>query len=91
MKKKKRSPTASDFQIPIIHSQLRVLNKSFEIDMITLVNEFKFAKKKYKRKTYQTIFDQKEKDCVKRKWKEKMNQLQKHILFFDFLENHYDS
>ena len=32
-----------------------------------------------------------EKDRVKRKWKEKMNQLRKHILFFDFLENYYVS
>ena len=34
---------------------------------------------------------QSKKDCVKRKWLEKMNQLKKHILFFDFLENHYVS
>ena len=59
--------------------------------MIALFNEFKSAKNKDKRKTYQTTFDQKEKYHVKRKWKEKMNQLQKHILFFDFLENHYVS
>ena len=84
-----RFPTTSDFQTPIIHSQLRVLNKSYEIDMIAVFNEFKSAKNKDKRKSYQTTFDQKEKDHVKRKWKEKMNQLQKHILFFDFLENHY--
>ena len=31
------------------------------------------------------------KEHVKRKWKEKMNQLKKHILFFDFLENYYVS
>ena len=31
------------------------------------------------------------KNYVKRKWLEKMNQLKKHILFFDFLENHYVS
>ena len=80
----------SDFQIPIIHCQLRSLNKSFKINMIALFNEFKSTKNKDKRKTYQTTFDQKEKDCVRRKWK-KMNQLQKHILFFDFLENHYVS
>ena len=48
-------------------------------------------KKKGKRKTYQTTLDQKEKDRVKRKWKERMNSLQKHILFFDFLENYYVS
>ena len=59
--------------------------------MVALFNEFKSVKNKDKRKTYQTTFDQKEKDRVKRKWKEKMNQLQKHILFFDFLENHFVS
>ena len=37
------------------------------------------------------IFAQSEKNRVKRKWLEKMNQLKKHILFFDFLENHYVS
>ena len=85
------SLTASDFQTPIIDSQLQVLNKSFEMDMVALFNEFKSAKNKDKRKTFQTTFDQKEKDRVKRKWKERMNSLQKHILFFDFLENYYVS
>ena len=59
--------------------------------MISLFNKFKFTKNKEKRKSYHATFDQKEKDHVKRKWKEIMIQLQKHILFFDFLENHYDS
>ena len=61
------------------------------MDMVALFNEFKSAKNKDKIKTYQTTFDQKEKDRVKRKWKERMNSLQKHILFFDFLENYYVS
>ena len=65
------SPIVSDFQTPIINSKLRVLNKNFEIDMVALFDEFKFAKNKEKRKTDQTTFDQKEKDRVKRKWKEK--------------------
>ena len=47
------------------------------------------AKNRNKRKYYQSNFSQSEKDHVKRKWLEKMNQLKKHILFFDFLENHY--
>ena len=38
-----------------------------------------------------STFAQSEKDRVKRKWKEKMNQLKKHILFFDFIENYYVS
>ena len=50
--------------------------------MISLFNEFKSTKNREKRKIYQTNFTQKEKDRVKRKWKEKMNQLQKDIFFF---------
>ena len=91
------SPSASNFQTvetPVFQSQLRVLNafdKNFEIDMVSLFNEFIFAKNRDKRKYYQSTFAQSEKDRVKRRWKEKMNQLQKHILFFDFLENYYVS
>ena len=62
---KSGSPIASDFQTPIIHSQLRVLNKSFVVDMISLFNVFKSAKNKEKRKSYHATFDQKEKDHVK--------------------------
>ena len=39
--------------------------------MVALFNEFKYVKNKDKRKTYQTTFDQKEKDCVKKKGKKK--------------------
>ena len=49
------------------------------------------SKDRTKRKYFQDNFAQSEKDRVKRKWLEKMNQLKKHILFFDFLENHYVS
>ena len=91
------SPSASNFQTIetlVFQCQLRVLNafdKNFEIHMVSLFNEFISAKNRDKRKYYQSIFAQSEKDRVKRKWKEKMNQLQKHILFFDFLENYYVS
>ena len=53
------------------------------------MNLFLQKKKKDKRKYYQSTFAQSEKDHVKRKWKEKMNQLKKHILFFYFLEIYY--
>ena len=49
------------------------------------------SKNRTKRKYFQDNFTQFEKNRVKRKWLEKMNQLKKHILFFDFLENHYVS
>ena len=57
--------------------------------MVSLLKEFMLAKNRDKRKYYQNTFAQSEKDRVKRKWKEKMNQLKKHILFFDILENYY--
>ena len=91
------SPSAYDFQTvetPIFQSQLRVLNafdKNFEIDMVSLCNEFISSRNRDKRKYYQSTFAKSEKDRVKRKWKEKMNQLQKHILLFDFLEKDYVS
>ena len=92
------SPSFSDFQTnvetPVFESQLKVLNvldENFETDMVAFYNEFIFAKNKDKREYYQSTFAQFEEDRVKRKWKEKMNQLKKHILFFDFLENYYVS
>ena len=51
------------------------------MDMVALFNEFKSAKNKDKIKTYQTTFDQKEKDRVKRKWKERMNSLKNTFYF----------
>ncbi|KAG7989933.1 hypothetical protein I3843_03G262300 [Carya illinoinensis] len=75
------SPTASDMAASIAHlpSQLNVINRNyFEIDLISL-------------KTYHATFSNLEKSRVKSKWKEKMNTEQKHILFFDFLENYYVS
>ena len=81
------SPSAYDFQTvetPIFQSQLRVLNalnKSFEMEMVSLFNEFIYAKNRDKRKYYQSTFTQSEKDRVKRKWKEKMNQLQNIFCF----------
>ena len=88
---KSGSPTTLDFQTPLIHSQLRVLNKAFVIDMVALFDEFSSAKNKEKRKSCHATFEQKEKDHVKRKWKEKMHELHKHILFFGFIENYYVS
>ena len=91
------SPSISDFP-PIetldCPNQLRVLNvlnDDFEIILVSLYNEFMLAKNRNKRKYFQNNFAQFEKNRVKRKWLEKMNQLKKHILFFDFLENHYVS
>ena len=65
-----QASTAPNFQTFIIHGQLRVLNKAFVIDMVTLFDEFKS-----KKKSYHAAFEQKEKDRVKRKWKEKMHEL----------------
>ena len=86
----------SDFDFPPIDNsdlvkQLRVLtvlNENFEIDLTPLYDEFMLSKNRTKIKYFQDNFAQSEKDRVKRKWLEKMNQWKKHILFFDFLENH---
>ena len=63
------SPSFFDFQTtvetPVFESQLRVLNvlnESFEIDMVSLYNEFMLAKNRDKRKYYQSTFAQSEKD-----------------------------
>ena len=88
-------PSDSDFPpIENLVNQLRVLtvlDENFEIDMVSLFNEFMLSKNRPKRKYFQDNFAQSEKDRVKRKWLEKMHQLKKHILFFDFLENYYVS
>ena len=59
------SPSISDFP-PIetldYPNQLRVLNESFEIDMVSLFNEFISTKNRDKRKYYQSTFAQSEKD-----------------------------
>ena len=70
---------------------MNVLDERFEVDMVSLYNEFMLAKNRNKRKYFQNNSAQSKKDCVKRKWLEKMNQLKKYILFFDFLKNHYVS
>ena len=70
---------------------LTVLNENFEVNLIPLYDEFILSKNRIKRKYFQDNFAQSEKNRVKRKCLEKMNQLKKHILFFDFLENHYVS
>ena len=90
-------PSDSDFspiEISDYKKKLRVLtvlNENFEVDLVSLYNEFMLSKNRNKRKYFQYNFAQFEKNHVKRKWLEKMNQLKKHILFFDFLENHYVS
>ena len=85
------SVTPSDFDSPsienppIYQNQLRVLtvlNDDFEIDWDSLYNEFMLAKNGTKRKYFQNNFAQSEKDHVKGKWLDKMNQWKKHILFF---------
>ena len=81
-------PSNSNFppiENPAYQDQLRVLNvlnESFEIDMVSLYNEFMLTKNRNKRKYFQNNFAEFEKNCVKRKWLEKMNQLKKHNFFF---------
>ena len=70
---------------------LTILDETFEVDLVSLYNEFMLSKNRTERKYFQDNFAQSKKNRVKRKWLEKMNQLKKHILFFDFLENYYVS
>ena len=70
---------------------MTILNDDFVIDWDSLYYEIMLSKNRPKKKYFQNNFAQSEKDRVKRKWLEKTNQLKKHILFFDFLENHYVS
>ena len=72
-------------ETPDYQKQLRVLtvlDENFEIDMVSLYNEFMLPKNRNKRKYFQNNFAQSKKNRVKRKWLEKMNQLKKHIFFF---------
>ena len=88
------SPTASYMATSIapLPSQLNVINRNyFEIDLISLFKDYNSKENRDKRKTYHATFSNLEKSRVKHKWKEKMNTEQKHILFFDFLENYYVS
>ena len=54
---------------------LIVLNENFEIDLVPLYDEFMLPKNRTKRKYFQNNFAQSEKNRVKSKWLEKMNQL----------------
>ena len=81
-------PSNSDFP-PIDNSDyvkklrvLTVLNKNFEVDLVPLYDEFILSKNRTKRKYFQDNFAQSEKNRVKRKWLEKMNQLKKTYFVF---------
>ncbi|KAG6670599.1 hypothetical protein I3843_Q052600 [Carya illinoinensis] len=75
------SPTASDMAASIAPLP----------NLISLFKDYNSKENRDKRKTYHATFSDLEKSRVKRKWKEEMNTKQKHILFFDFLENYYVS
>ncbi|KAG7947754.1 hypothetical protein I3843_14G110100 [Carya illinoinensis] len=92
------SPTASDMVAPV-HSSLMVLDKALDdldsellvIDMVNLHADFMSKENHDKRKTYHRIYSISEKQNIRKEWKKKMYKDNKHILFFDFLENHYVS
>ena len=65
---------------------LTVLNENFEIDLVPLYDEFMLSKNRIKRKYFQDNFAQSEKNRVKSKWLDNMNQLKKHICFLIFLK-----
>ena len=51
---------------------LTVLDENFEIDGVSLYNEFMLPKNRNKRKYFQNNFAQSKKNRAKRKWLEKM-------------------
>ena len=59
--------------------------------LLYIMNLFLQKKTEIKENITKVLLLYLKKEHVKRKWKEKMNQLKKHILFFDFLENYYVS
>ena len=61
---------------------LTVLNENFRVDLTPLYDEFMLLKNRIKRKYFQDNFAQSEKNRVKRKWLEKMNQLKKTYFVF---------
>ena len=88
-------PSDSDFppiENPVYQNQLRVLNvldESFEIDMVPCIMNLCFLKIGIKENTTKVTLLSLKKTVLKGNGK--MNQLKKHILFFDFLESHYVS
>ena len=54
---------------------LTVLNEDFKVDLVPLYDELMLSKNRIKRKYFQDNFAQSEKNRVKSKWLEKMNQL----------------
>ena len=86
-------PSDLDFppiENPTFQDQLRVL-KVLKLIWFPCIMNLCLLKIENKRKYFQISFTQFEKNHVKIKWLEKMNQLRNHILFFDSLENHYVS
>ena len=65
-------PSDSDFppiENPVYQNQLKVLtilDESFEVDLVSLYNEFMLAKNRNKRKYFQNNFTLSEKDRVKK-------------------------
>jgi hypothetical protein len=62
-----------------------------QIDWPALQKDFSSKKNQVLRHAYRARFSKKEKDLIKVQWTEKMIESQKHILFFDFLEQYFPS
>ena len=60
-----------------------------QIDWPALYKEFSSKKNQILRHAYRAKFSEKERDQIKVQWAEKMTESQKHILFFDFLQQYF--
>jgi hypothetical protein len=91
------SPSTSDFNgpLPPFHqcSVIHTVSKGFfsQIDWPALQKDFSSKKNRDLRHTYHARFSEREKDLIKVQWTRKMIESQKHILFFDFLQEHFPS
>jgi hypothetical protein len=89
------SPSAFDFDgpIPPPHqcSVIHAVSKDFFslIDWPALQKDFSSKKNTNLRHAYRARFSESERDLIKVQWTRKMIEIQKHILFFDFLQKYF--
>jgi hypothetical protein len=88
------SPSASDFNAPlptphqcvVIHAPSKIF--FLQIDWPALQNDFSSKKNQALMCAYHAKFSESERSLIKTQWTEKMIELQKHILFFNFLQKY---
>ncbi|KAG7977429.1 hypothetical protein I3843_05G031500, partial [Carya illinoinensis] len=82
----KEEPSSQDIKLEGISTSSQVTSAYYSTK-----EDLKSKENRDKRKTYHRIYSVSEKQKIRKEWKKKMYKDSKHILFFDFLENHYVS